>query len=387
MLAARAGLAGAAYDITGAPKIVVVSGTDRDGSNTLKVAKIVSHALEELGDDVEIIDLSQLPKNTFTGGYGNPPKSFQRFQNPLSQADAVVILTPEYNGSMPGALKYFIDLLKYDTFKEKPVSIVGLASGFQGATTAADDLRGVLQHLQANVQGTSTSLPKIDELLANPETSFDRLFDQMSKFKSFVEALHHVDSQETASLPIQGVLKRIIKSEQIHTVQMDSGVQISGRLKAAPSYGMAKSAPAYLQFEGPTQLSVHGKEIDAQGVHTHAQGFGSPIGKITTPQGAASLSDLTDAQLEQQGIRIDSAVTLSFESGVRVQGTVTGFTRSPEGKLVLISFKDCSVTAKGRTLFDPSWGAYDMAIGASVQNVVPGAADAKAYFKGILPGI
>ncbi|MFL6557952.1 MAG: phenylalanine 4-monooxygenase, partial [Bacillus sp. (in: firmicutes)] len=51
------------------------------------------------------------------------------------------------------------------------------------------------------------------------------------------------------------------------------------------------------------------------------------------------------------------------------------------GKSILISFKDCQVTYKEKILFDPSWGTFDMAVGAGISSVFAGAADPNAYYE------
>jgi len=93
--------------------ITVISGTNRPGSNTLKITKISASFLESLGNKVQLCDLLTLPKNIFSPeNYGNPPEDFKPFQEMILNTDGIVMVTPEYNGSFPGALKYFVDLLK-----------------------------------------------------------------------------------------------------------------------------------------------------------------------------------------------------------------------------------------------------------------------------------
>src|SRR5439155_2513382 len=48
-------------------------------------------------------------------------------------------------------------------------------------------------------------------------------------------------------------------------------------------------------------------------------------------------------------------------------------------KLILLSFIDCTVKFQNRVLFEPSWGTYDMAVGARISSVFNGAADKDAY--------
>ncbi len=362
------------------PKIVILSGTDRAGSNTLKVAKIAQNELEALGGDVTVIDLSQLPKNTFTGGYGNPPPGFSRFQAPISAAQALVVLTPEYNGSLPGALKYFIDLLNPKSFSEKPVTVIGLADGWQGATRATDELRLVLQHLHANVYGYTTNLPQIGKMLESGN-GFGRMFSQLAGFKTGVDQSFTTSLQPTV-LSTQKALEVAKRSQKLYTIEYNSGLHVSGLLTTFTAND-SKSSVDYLRFTGPTQLAVNGVELSGQGVAQHSQGFGAPVGELQsignqTP--SKSLDDFSDEELGRFGIRINEAVPIQFKSGVKVSGKVISVTRSAQNKVVLVSFADCTVTnGSGTVLFDPNWGTYDMAVGTTIINVQPGAAHAKLY--------
>ena len=69
---------------------------------------------------------------------------------------------------------------------------------------------------------------------------------------------------------------------------------------------------------------------------------------------------------------------LEFESGITVEGKVEKLLRR-EGKLLLVTFSDCTAKLGDRVFFDPAWGAYDMAVGEQIVSVFNGAADKDAY--------
>ena len=93
-----------------------------------------------------------------------------------------------------------------------------------------------------------------------------------------------------------------------------------------------------------------------------------------------SLSDVTDEHLSSIGVVAKKPSVLRFVSGVAVEGVVSSITRDrTSGKLLLISFDQCRVTNGSTVLFDPSWGTYDMAVGARVSSVFGGPADRLAY--------
>ncbi len=86
-----------------------------------------------------------------TGGY---PPAVQRFRDRLAAADAVLIVTPEYNYSVPGVLKNAIDWASRppsQPFNGKPVAIMGASDGPWGTIRAQLHLRQVLGHFDVRL--------------------------------------------------------------------------------------------------------------------------------------------------------------------------------------------------------------------------------------------
>jgi phenylalanine-4-hydroxylase len=72
---------------------------------------------------------------------------------------------------------------------------------------------------------------------------------------------------------------------------------------------------------------------------------------------------------------VDHVIALNFENGILVEGKLVSQTFMDD-KLVLLSFADCKVTDKeGQVFFEPGWGMFDMAIGATIVSVFNGSAD------------
>ena len=69
---------------------------------------------------------------------------------------------------------------------------------------------------------------------------------------------------------------------------------------------------------------------------------------------------------------------LEFESGVTVEGKIDKLLER-DGKLLLVTFSNCTAKYGDRVLFDPAWGNYDMAVGDRISSVFNGAADKDAY--------
>jgi phenylalanine-4-hydroxylase len=122
-----------------------------------------------------------------------------------------------------------------------------------------------------------------------------------------------------------------------------------------------KNHPIYLRTTGKTALAFHNKELQGHGIDYHKEGFGSPLGKWKETE----IAEGKKAKLE-------------FESGVTVDGKIDNILRR-DGKLLLITFSNCSAKYGDRVLFEPAWGAYDMAVGEKISSVFNGAADKDAY--------
>ncbi|MFT4826130.1 MAG: phenylalanine-4-hydroxylase [Halioglobus sp.] len=170
-------------------------------------------------------------------------------------------------------------------------------------------------------------------------------------------------------------LRKAITAKTICTAQYDSGVQISGVFSELLCDAVGN--PTYLRTTGPTQLAWRSTEIIDQGIDHHRQGFGSPIGNLKDFNHC--LSDYSFDELKAHNIEIGKNVVLEFLSGITVRGQLQRIHRQDHKNLAL-SFTQCTVTTlHGQKLFEPSWGVYDMAIGANINSVFGGAADRNTF--------
>src|SRR5437667_4808 len=82
----------------------------------------------------------------------------------IVRAAGLVVISPEYNGGMPGILKYFIDMLKFpESFAARPVCFVGLAAGVWGALRPVEQLQAVFGYRNAHLYPERVFLPKIND--------------------------------------------------------------------------------------------------------------------------------------------------------------------------------------------------------------------------------
>jgi NAD(P)H-dependent FMN reductase len=176
--------------------ITLVVGTNRPGSNTRKVARLAEEIYAELKAPLHVLDLAQLPPEIFSpGSYAEKPGSFQPFAEAVLKSSGLHVITPEYNGSIPGVLKYFIDMLKFpESFERRPVCFTGLAAGIWGALRPVEQLQAIFAYRNAHIYPERIFMPgighQLDEQgrLKDPELH-DRLRKQIAGFLDFAGCL------------------------------------------------------------------------------------------------------------------------------------------------------------------------------------------------------
>jgi len=187
--------------------ITLISGTNRPGSNTLKVTRMIADLYRQLGVPTHLIDLQELPLELFLPtSYASKPTNFAPFEVGVLEASGLVVVTPEYNGSFPGVLKLFIDHLKFpESFEGRPVCFVGLAAGVWGALRSVEQLQGVFGYRNAHVFPKRVFLPGINGMLGddgqfNNEDAVRRLRDQAADYVAFVEKIRGTSLRSFGSI-------------------------------------------------------------------------------------------------------------------------------------------------------------------------------------------
>lgn len=184
---------------------------------------------------------------------------------------------------------------------------------------------------------------------------------------------------DTLSLRKGGLsgLKKLITSEEVGTVELSTGLQITGRFVAGFKNPHDPAKAAYIQTKGQTALAYRNQELIGHSCKYHPDGFGSPIGKLKGSN--LAIEDMTPGDLEAFGLVEGHTIRLVFESGVVVEGKIITGIRNLFGKIMVITFQDCTVRFEDRVLFQPDWGAYDMAIGKTITSVYAGPADVQHF--------
>lgn len=176
----------------------ILVGTNRPNSNSRKIAEIIHKIYLDLEENVEILDLKDFPFQDLKGElYGKSlPESVSSWVSKINSAEGVILIVPEYNGSMPGALKYFIDFWSYpDSFEHRPVCFVGLGGMF-GGLRPVEHLQQVfgyrnsfifpdrifLQNVWKNINGQGELTDKV---------ALELLIAQSRGFQAFCRALRN----------------------------------------------------------------------------------------------------------------------------------------------------------------------------------------------------
>jgi len=169
-------------------------------------------------------------------------------------------------------------------------------------------------------------------------------------------------------------LEKLIDSGALGTVELSTGLQISGIFTRAIAHDRK---PVYLQTTGATALSYREKELIGHGVAQHPEGFGSPVGKLKGIN--LAIEDMSPRDLKAYNIYEGEQVTLEFEGGITVRGEIITGTRNLRGEIILITFQNCTVKHGDEVLFQPDWGLYHMAVGQEIVSAFNGPADLHSF--------
>ncbi|MEA2380313.1 MAG: hypothetical protein QOH72_284 [Solirubrobacteraceae bacterium] len=169
-------------------RILGISGSLRRGSHNRRLLRAASDALPPGAVLVEWEGLAGLP--AFDEDLeSSPPAPVQEFLDAVEDADALLIATPEYNASLPGALKNAIDWASRpfpaNVLRKKPSAVIGASTGLFGAVWAQAEVRKTLKASGAHVLeselpvGMADGAFTEDGRLADPDLA-ERLHDLVS---------------------------------------------------------------------------------------------------------------------------------------------------------------------------------------------------------------
>lgn len=174
--------------------IIILSGTDRPQSNSLKISQLIHTFYKSIDTESRVLSLEEVPLHETRGlHYGQPTHPLKEFTDLIQSADGVHVVVPEYNGSFPGVLKHFIDFWKYpESFEFRPIALTGLGGRF-GGLRPVEHLQQVFGYRNAFIYPDRVFLTNvwasIKENQLTDSVALDLLQKQSIGFSKFTQAL------------------------------------------------------------------------------------------------------------------------------------------------------------------------------------------------------
>jgi len=127
-------------------KILVISGGPRKHGRTAIAARFIERTY-----GFHTLDLSVLEMPMYTGEEDQTTNPVVKsLRQSVLEADAVVLLSPEYHSAMSGALKNTLDFLSGTQLLHKPVGLIAIAGGGKGGINCLNNMRTVMRGVYAN---------------------------------------------------------------------------------------------------------------------------------------------------------------------------------------------------------------------------------------------
>ena len=130
-------------------KFVGIAGSLREGSYSHQALEYAANQIRALGAEVEILDLREmtLPFCDGTQDYPDFP-DVETLRQKVQQADGLILVTPEYHGSVSGVIKNALDLMSFEQLSDKVVGLISILGG-QSNSNALNDLRIIMRWVHA----------------------------------------------------------------------------------------------------------------------------------------------------------------------------------------------------------------------------------------------
>jgi chromate reductase len=144
-------------------KILVIPGSLRTGSLNAKLAAVIAHEAAQAGAEVTRISLADFPLPIYDGDLqakSGVPKNAVNLKRMMAAHHGIVVVTPEYNSSVPALVKNTVDWVtrvqdlhevRGQVFRERPFAIAAASESRLGGARALAALRLILSACQATV--------------------------------------------------------------------------------------------------------------------------------------------------------------------------------------------------------------------------------------------
>ena len=176
-------------------RIVVVCGTNREGALSRLLAQEVAESYRMRDQDVDLLDMAELPPEILLPtAYKDQPEKVKALVDRFLASDGAVFVIPEYNGSYPGVVKLFVDMLPYpEGFDSRPCAFIGLAAGQFKSLRAVEHFQQVAGYRNAYLYPRRIFIGDsfkqfVDGKLSDDELS-KRLHQQAEGFLQFIRGV------------------------------------------------------------------------------------------------------------------------------------------------------------------------------------------------------
>ncbi|MFH5801934.1 NADPH-dependent FMN reductase [Haladaptatus sp. CMAA 1911] len=166
--------------------ILVVQGTIRDGRSSIHPARYVTAQFRENGHDAELFDMKNYEIPLFRNqrnAVDDPHPDVDEFGQKVEAAQALVIVAPEYNHSIPGTLKNLLDHL-YPEYEDTAFSYVTVSAGGFGGVRALSHLHDITLEFNAH-PGPDLPVSNVRDAFGEDGTLIDKTYED--RFEEFAE--------------------------------------------------------------------------------------------------------------------------------------------------------------------------------------------------------
>ena len=197
----------------------VIYGSARRDRQGIKAARFVVRKLDERGHDVTLVDSKEYDLPTLDWMYkeyesGQAPEAMQKVANILSAADGFVIVSAEYNHSIPAAIKNLLDHYQSE-YHYKPSGIVTYSAGPFGGVRALVNLRAILAELGTPSIPSAFPISQVYKAFDDDGNAVDTAYDErivkfLDEYEWYANALRHARKHQHCRdhAPIQQQLCR-----------------------------------------------------------------------------------------------------------------------------------------------------------------------------------
>ena len=144
-------------------RVAIILGSIRIGRQSHKIGYYLAQKIRESSIDVTMIDLAEHPLPMMEEENGkllSPASDISIIGTQLKEADAMILVSPEYHGSFTGVLKNALDFY-WAEFRKKPIGVVTTGSGRMGGINASTQMQHVVLSLGAYPVPVKLLIPEI----------------------------------------------------------------------------------------------------------------------------------------------------------------------------------------------------------------------------------